>query len=78
MWPDSIESPLCPQWQWSTEELRLLSRSAVIFRYPGELAEHEEASAVLDIQPYSGANAETSGLMIQIKYQIKDLPKHSL
>lgn len=27
-----------PQWSWPVEELRLLSRSAVIFRYPGEAA----------------------------------------
>jgi len=36
-----------PQWHWPVEELRLLSRSAVSFRYPGESADHEEAEAAL-------------------------------
>jgi len=36
-------------WDWPVEELRLLSRSAVISRYPGEFAEIEEAQAVFDI-----------------------------
>jgi HEPN domain-containing protein len=39
-------SSLDPQWHWPVEELRLLSRSAVIFRYPGESAGQEEAEAV--------------------------------
>jgi HEPN domain-containing protein len=37
--------PVCPEWQWSVDELRLLSRSAVISRYPGEVAELTEAEA---------------------------------
>ncbi len=37
------------EWRWPTEELRLLSRSAVIFRYPGESAGREEAEAVLTV-----------------------------
>jgi HEPN domain-containing protein len=42
-------APVCPEWQWPVEELRLLSRSAVIFRYPGEFAEREEAEAAFDV-----------------------------
>ena len=38
-----------PEWQWPVEELRLLSRSAVVFRYPGESADREEADAALDV-----------------------------
>ena len=37
--------PVCAEWQWSLDELRLLSRSAVISRYPGETAEIAEAQA---------------------------------
>ena len=38
-----------PEWHWPTEQLRLLSRAAVIFRYPGESAGREEAEAALDV-----------------------------
>jgi HEPN domain-containing protein len=38
-----------PRWGWPVEELRLLSRSAVIFRYPGESADREEAEAALGV-----------------------------
>ncbi len=38
-----------PQWQWSVEDLRLLSRAAVDFRYPGESAGPEEAQAALHV-----------------------------
>ena len=41
--------PVCPEWQWSVDELRLLSRSAVISRYPGEVAELTEAHAAHEI-----------------------------
>lgn len=41
-------SSLTPEWHWPLEELRLLSRSAVIFRYPGETADREEADAALN------------------------------
>ncbi len=41
--------PVCPGWRWPVEELRLLSRAAVLSRYPGETAEHEEAKAAFDI-----------------------------
>jgi hypothetical protein len=40
---------LDPGWHWPAEELRLLSRAAVIFRYPGESAGREEAEAVLAV-----------------------------
>lgn len=40
---------VCPQWHWPVEELRLLSRSAVLARYPGESAGFEEAKAAFDI-----------------------------
>ena len=36
-------------WHWPVEELRLLSRSAVVFRYPGEVAGREEAEAALEV-----------------------------
>ena len=38
-----------PQWQWSVQDLRLLSRAAVDFRYPGESAGPEEAQAALHV-----------------------------
>ena len=36
-------------WHWPVEELRLLSHSAVIFRYPGESAGPGEAEAALSV-----------------------------
>jgi len=42
-------SSLGPEWYWPVEELRLLSRSAVMFRYPGESAGREEAEAALTV-----------------------------
>ncbi|MBN1508650.1 MAG: HEPN domain-containing protein [Sedimentisphaerales bacterium] len=44
-----LVSPVCPDWHWPVEELRLLTRAAVVFRYPGESAEREEAAAAMDI-----------------------------
>ena len=41
--------PICPDWQWSIDELRLLSQSAVLSRYPGEITELREAQAAYDI-----------------------------
>ena len=41
--------PVCPEWNWSADELRLLSRSAVISRYPGESAELMEGQAAMKI-----------------------------
>jgi HEPN domain-containing protein len=40
---------LAPEWCWPADELRLLSRSAVSFRYPGESADREEADAALRV-----------------------------
>ncbi len=37
------------EWNWPVEELRLLTRAAVIYRYPGESAEREETAAALEI-----------------------------
>ncbi len=45
----SLLSSLEPEWHWAVEQLRLLSRSAVIFRYPGESADREEAEAALGV-----------------------------
>ena len=42
-------SPVQARWAWPIEELRLLTRAAVTFRYPGECADSEEASATLEI-----------------------------
>lgn len=39
----------CKDWNWPDEDLRLLTRAAVIFRYPGETAGAEEAQAALDV-----------------------------
>lgn len=36
-------------WNWPVDELRLLTRAAVAFRYPGEYAEQEEAEAAIDV-----------------------------
>lgn len=41
--------PACPDWSWPVEELRLLTRAAVDFRYPGESADYHEASESFDI-----------------------------
>ncbi len=46
---DGLLASVEPQWSWPVEELRLLSRSAVIFRYPGEAADREEAEAALGV-----------------------------
>jgi HEPN domain-containing protein len=46
---DHLLSPICPDWRWAAEELRLLTRAAVVFRYPGESAGREEATAALDV-----------------------------
>lgn len=40
---------LAPEWNWPVEDLRLPSRSAVVFRYPGESAGGEEAEAALNV-----------------------------
>lgn len=45
----SLLGSVAPEWSWPVEDLRLLSRSAVIFRYPGESADREEAEAALAV-----------------------------
>ena len=45
----NLLSALAPEWNWPAEDLRLLSRSAVVFRYPGESAGGEEAEAALGV-----------------------------
>lgn len=45
----NLLSSVDPEWHWPVEELRLLSRSAVVFRYPGESADREEAEAALRV-----------------------------
>lgn len=45
----SLLGSVAPEWSWPVEDLRLLSRSAVIFRYPGESADQEEAEAALAV-----------------------------
>jgi HEPN domain-containing protein len=46
---DGLMSPAYPDWRWPVEELRLLTRAAVVFRYPGESADREDADAVLKV-----------------------------
>jgi HEPN domain-containing protein len=43
---DRLLAPVCSDWSWPVEELRLLTRAAVVFRYPGESADKEEAFEV--------------------------------
>jgi HEPN domain-containing protein len=40
---DRLLAPVCPGWSWPVEQLRLLARAAVDFRYPGESADEDEA-----------------------------------
>jgi HEPN domain-containing protein len=46
---DRLLAPVCPGWSWPVEELRLLTRAAVDFRYPGEAADEKEASESFEI-----------------------------
>lgn len=46
---DRLLAPVCRSWSWPVEELRLLTRAAVDFRYPGESADQKEASESFDI-----------------------------
>jgi HEPN domain-containing protein len=41
--------PVLSGWSWPVQELRLLTRAAVDFRYPGEAADREEAVEALEI-----------------------------
>lgn len=46
---DRLLAPVCPGWSWPMEELRLLTRAAVDFRYPGDSADQTEASESFEI-----------------------------
>jgi len=46
---DRLLAPVCPGWSWPLEELRLLTRAAVDFRYPGGSADKTEASEAFEI-----------------------------
>lgn len=46
---DKLLKSASHDWQWPIEELRLLTQAAVVFRYPGESADVEEAGAALDV-----------------------------
>jgi HEPN domain-containing protein len=41
--------PIYPAWSPAVEDLRYLSRAAVEFRYPGELADREEAEEAMAV-----------------------------
>ena len=38
-----------PSWNWPRDELRFLSAAAVLFRYPGESADSDDAARAVDI-----------------------------
>ena len=46
---DSILAGACPNWSWPVNELRLVSRAAVAFRYPGESSERQDAVEAFEI-----------------------------
>ena len=46
---DQLLGPLCPGWSWPVEELRLVSRAAVAFRYPGESSEQRDAAEAFEV-----------------------------
>jgi hypothetical protein len=46
---DQRLASVCPGWSWPVADLRFLSRAAVDFRYPGELADREEAAQAFAI-----------------------------
>ncbi|HET7840930.1 MAG TPA: HEPN domain-containing protein [Terriglobia bacterium] len=46
---DRLLAPACPGWSWAANDLRLLTRAAVDFRYPGEAADEKEASEAFEI-----------------------------
>jgi len=46
---DRLLMPVCQGWSWPVEELRLLTRAAVDFRYPGDSADQKEAAESFDI-----------------------------
>ena len=46
---DSILTAACSDWSWSVNELRLVSRAAVTFRYPGESSGRQDAVEAFEI-----------------------------
>ena len=46
---DSQLRELLPSWEWPREDLRYLSAAAVLFRYPGESADADDARRALDV-----------------------------
>jgi len=42
-------APVCQGWSWPLADLRLLTRAAVDFRYPGESADRKEAAESFEI-----------------------------
>lgn len=44
---DQLLSATHANWSWSTHELRFVSRAAVVYRYPGESADREDAALSL-------------------------------
>jgi HEPN domain-containing protein len=46
---DRLLAPACRGWSWPLAELRLLTRAAVDFRYPGESADMDEAAKALEV-----------------------------
>jgi HEPN domain-containing protein len=46
---DRLLTPVSPAWSWPVAELRLLTRAAVDFRYPGDSADQQKATEALEI-----------------------------
>jgi HEPN domain-containing protein len=46
---DRLLTPVCPGWSWPVAELRLLTRAAVDFRYPGDSADQQEATEAFEV-----------------------------
>jgi HEPN domain-containing protein len=46
---DGLLTPVCDGWSWPLEELRFLTHSSVVYRYPGETADKDEAMDALKI-----------------------------
>jgi HEPN domain-containing protein len=46
---DRLLAPVCTPWSWPVQELRFLTRASVGFHYPGESADHEDATQSLDL-----------------------------
>jgi HEPN domain-containing protein len=46
---DQLLQPVCAGWSWPVEELRFVTRAAVDFRYPGEMADAGEAREAFEI-----------------------------